>query len=185
MTKRWSPTLAERRRLRALYVAGCSDAQIGADIGRTAGQVAYVRRAHGLIRDRDALPRKPPPAWYDVARALFRRHRSDAEIAAEVGRAVRTVAAFRRSLGFKLPGRRPSPAATIAAAKARTARRKVIPERDLVVMAAAKRQGHSFESIGRLWRIDARRVRRELGGYLKEHPQPAHAGQHQDASRAA
>lgn len=179
MTTRWSPSVRERRRLRALFAAGLSDAEIGADLGRTAGQVAHVRHEERLLRERPPYTPRPPPAWRDVALALFRRHRSDAEIAAEVGRAVCTVANFRRSLGFKLPARRPAPP---AAAKARTARRRLIPERDLVVMAAAKRQGHSFESVSRLWRIDARRVRRELGGYMEAHPQ--YTEQRQEPARA-
>lgn len=183
MTKRWTPSVRERRRLRALFAAGLSDAEMAADMGWSAGQIARVRHEERLLRERPPYTPRPPPAWREVALALFRRHRTDAEIAAEVGRSARTVAAFRRSLGFKLPGRRPSPAATIAAAKARAARRKVIPERDLVVMAAARRQGHSYESIGRLWRIDARRVRRELSRFMEANPQ--HAEQRQDASRAA
>lgn len=180
MKKRWTPSVRERRRLRALFAAGLSDAEIGADLGRTAGQVAHVRYDERLLRERKTPTRPPPPAWREVALALFRRHRSDAEIAAEVGRSVYTVAHFRRSLGFKLPARRPAPP---AAAAARAARRKVIPERDLVVMAAAKRQGHSYESIGRLWRIDSRRVRRDLGRFMEAHPQ--HAEQRRDAPRAA
>lgn len=180
MTRRWTPTVRERRRLRALFAAGLSDAEMAADMGWSARQIARLRHEERLLRERPPYTPRPPPAWREVALALFRRHRSDAEIAAEVGRAVCTVANYRRSLGFKLPARRPAPH---AAAKARAARRKPIPERDLVVMAAAKRQGHSFESIGRLWRIDARRVRRELGRFMQANPQ--HAEQRQEPARAA
>lgn len=173
MTPRWTPTLTERRQIRTFFAVGKSDAEIATLLGRTATQVARVRRELGLKRERHRFGPAPEPEWHPVALGMFRRHLPDAEIAVEVGRAVETVAAYRRSLGFRLPARRwpsnPAPEPPVVSPPRRC---HPILERDLAVMAAAKRQGHGYNAIARLWRLKPWTVRRYLIPYLRQHPLP-------------